>query len=161
MITKSHLLVAVAMIGALAASASAQTLKQIPLPPSQNPSGQDLPFSAVVWGRNTLYVSGWLDGDLKAHTDTRSQTVGIFEDLEKLLASQKLTLGDVAMVRVYLRVDPSTGPKPDFAGMRAGYAQVFGTKDQPNKPPCTTLVVLPGATHGPLVEIDITAVRPT
>jgi enamine deaminase RidA (YjgF/YER057c/UK114 family) len=54
-------------------AASAQTTKQIPLPPSQNPSNADLPISAAVWAGNTLYVSGWLDPDLKTHTGTKEQ----------------------------------------------------------------------------------------
>jgi enamine deaminase RidA (YjgF/YER057c/UK114 family) len=147
-------LAALAMIILFSVTASAQTIKQIPLPPSQNPTGADLPVSGATWAGNTLYVSGWLDPDMKADTDTKSQTVGILKDMQKLLESQKLTLGDVAMMRVYLG-------KPDFAGLTAGYTQFFGTKDQPNKPARTTLqVVLPAASRGALVEIDMIAVRP-
>src|SRR5579871_3578404 len=158
--TIKHLsLLAVALIGSL--TASAQRIKQIPLPPSQNPSNADLPISGAVWAGDTLYVSGWLDPDMKTHTDTTSQTVGLIKDLQKLLESQKLTLGDVVMMRVYLGTDPAKDGKIDFAGMTAGYTQFFGTKDQPNKPARTTLqVVLPAASRGALVEIDLIAVRP-
>jgi enamine deaminase RidA (YjgF/YER057c/UK114 family) len=153
-------LVAVALMVPL--TASAQTTKQIPLPPSQNPSNAVLPISAAVWAGNTLYVSGWLDPDLKTDTDTKSQTVGIFKDIQKLLESQKLTLGDVVMVRVYLGNNPATNGQPDFAGLMAGYTQFFGTADQPSKPARTTVqVVLPAASRGALVEIDLVAVRPT
>jgi enamine deaminase RidA (YjgF/YER057c/UK114 family) len=108
-----------------------------------------------------LYVSGWLDPDRKTHTDTTSQTVGILKDIEKLLESQRLTLGDVVMMRVYLGADPAKGGKGDFDGMMAGYSQFFGTKDQPSKPARTTVeVVLPAAGSGALVEIDIIAARP-
>ena len=162
--TIKHLpLLALALIGSLAVSqpASAQKTKQIPLPPSQNPSNADLPISGAVWAGDTLYVSGWLDPDLKTHTDTTSQTVGILKDIQKLLESQKLTLGDVVMVRMYLGADPAKDGKADFAGMTAGYTQFFGTRDQPNKPARTTLqVVLPAASRGALVEIDLVAVRP-
>jgi enamine deaminase RidA (YjgF/YER057c/UK114 family) len=147
-------LAALAMIMHFSVTASAQAIKQIPLPPSQNPTGADLPVSGATWAGNTLYVSGWLDPDMKADTDTKSQTVGILKDMQKLLESQKLTMGNVAMMRVYLG-------KPDFAGLTAGYTQFFGTKDQPNKPARTTLqVVLPAASRGALVEIDMVAVRP-
>ena len=158
--TIRHLsLLAVALIGSL--SASAQKTKQIPLPASQNPSNADLPISAAVWAGSTLYVSGWLDPDMKTHTDTTSQTVGVVKDLQKFLESQKLTLGDVVMIRVYLGADPAKGDKADVAGMTAGYTQFFGTKDQPSKPARTTLqVVLPAAARGALVEIDLVAVRP-
>ena len=159
MMIKHLPLLAVALIGSL--TASAQNTKRIPLPPSQNPSNADLPISAAVWAGDTLYVSGWLDPEMKTHTDTTSQTVGIIRDIQKLLESQKLTLGDVVMMRVYLGTDPAKDGKADFAGMTAGYSQFFGTKDQPNKPARTTLqVVLPAASRGALVEIDLIAVRP-
>jgi enamine deaminase RidA (YjgF/YER057c/UK114 family) len=152
-------LLAVALIGSL--TASAQNTKRIPLPASQNPSNADLPISAAVWAGDTLYVSGWLDPDMKTHTDTTSQTVGIIRDMQKLLESQKLTLGDVVMMRVYVGGDPAKDGKADVAGMTAGYTQFFGTREQPNKPARTTLqVVLPAGARGALVEIDLIAVRP-
>jgi len=142
-------------------AASAQNTKRIPLPASQNLSNSDLPISAAVWAGDTLYVSGWLDPDLKTHTDTKSQTVGLITDLQKLLTSQKLTLGDVVMMRVYLGGDPAKDGKADYAGMMAGYTQFLGTKDQPSKPARTTLqVVLPAGARGALIEIDLVAVRP-
>jgi enamine deaminase RidA (YjgF/YER057c/UK114 family) len=154
-----HLCLLAVLIAPL--TASAQERKQIPLPPSQNPSNADLPISAAVWAGNTLYVSGWLDPDLKTHTDTKSQTVGIFEDIKKLLESQKLTLGDVVMIHMYLGNDPATDGKPNTAAMTAGYTQFFGTKEQPSKPArTTTQVVLPAGARGALVEVDLIAVRP-
>ena len=151
-------LLAVALIAPLIASA--QGRKEIPLPPSQNPSNAALPISAAVWVGNTLYVSGWLDPDMKTHTDTKSQTVGIFDDIKKLLVSQNLTLGDVAMIHVFLGNNPATDNKPDFAGLMAGYTQYFGTSDQPNKPARTTVqVTLPAASRGALIEVDLIAVR--
>ena len=159
MMIKHLPLLAVALIGSL--TAAAQNTKRISLPASQNPSNADLPISAAVWAGDTLYVSGWLDPDMKTHTDTTSQTVGIIKDIQKLLESEKLTLGDVVMMRVYLGGDPAKGGKGDFRGMMAGYSQFFGTRDQPNKPARTTLqVVLPAADRGALVEIDLIAVRP-
>jgi enamine deaminase RidA (YjgF/YER057c/UK114 family) len=158
--TIKHLpLLAVALMGSL--TASAQTTQRIPLPASQNPSNADLPISGAVWAGDTLYVSGWLDPDLKTHPDTTSQTVGLIKDIQKFLASQTLTLGDVVMMHVYLGGDPAKDGKMDYAGMMAGYSQFFGTKDQPNKPARTTVqVVLPAGARGGLVEIDLIAVRP-
>jgi len=156
---KHLLLVAVALIGSL--TASAQKIKQIPLTPSQNPANSNLPISAAVWAGDTLYVSGWLDPDIKTHSDTKSQTEGVIKDLQKFLESQKLTLSDVVMMHVYLGGDPAKDGKMDFAGMMAGYTQFFGTKDQPNKPARTTVqVVLPAGARGGLIEIDLIAVRP-
>lgn len=159
MMIKHLPLLAVALIGSL--TASAQHTKRIPLPPSQNPTNADLPISGAVWAGDTLYLSGWLDPDMKTHTDTTSQTVGILKDIEKFLESQKLTLGDVVMMHVYLGGDPAKSGKSDFAGMMAGYSQFFGTRDQPNKPARTTLqVVLPAGSRGALVEIDMVVARP-
>jgi enamine deaminase RidA (YjgF/YER057c/UK114 family) len=138
-------------------TASAQTRKEVSAPISNLPTGT----SAAVWAGNTLYVSGSLDPDLKSHPDTESQTVGLFKFLQQLLESQKLTLGDVMMMHVYLGADPAKGGKMDFAGMMAGYTQFFGTKNQPNKPARTTVqVVLPAGDRGALIEIDLIAVRP-
>src|SRR5262245_9359439 len=156
MMIKHLPLLTVALIGPV--TASAQERKEVPLPSSNSISAG---ASAAVWAGNTLYVSGWLDPDLKTHTDTESQTAGILKDIQKLLESQKLTLGDVVMTRVYLGNDPATDGKPNFAGMMAGYSQFFGTKEQPNKPARTTVqVVLPAGARGALVEIDLVAVRP-
>lgn len=141
-------------ITTLRRSLDTQTTR-IPLPNST------LPISAAVWAGDTLYVSGTLDPDLKTHTDTTSQTVGTIKEIQKLLESQKLTLGDVVMMHVYLGGDPAKGGKSDFAGMMAGYTQFFGTEGQPNKPARTTAqVVLPAGVLGALVEIDLIAVRP-
>jgi len=156
MMIKHLPLLAVALI--VSRTASAQARKEIPLPGAQG----NLPISAAAWAGNTLYVSGWLDPDLKTDTDTKSQTVGILKDIEKLLESQKLTLGDVVMMHVYLGSDPATDGKPNYDGMMAGYTQFFGTKDQPNKPARTTVqVVLPAGARGGLVEIDLIAVPPS
>jgi enamine deaminase RidA (YjgF/YER057c/UK114 family) len=159
MIIKHLSLWAVALIVPL--TASAQDVKRIPLPASQNPSNADLPISGAVWAGNTLYVSGWLDPEFKTHTDTESQTVSLLRDIQKFLESQRLTLGDVVMMHVYLGGDPAKDGRMDAAGMMAGYSQFFGTRDQPNKPARTTVqVVLPAGARGGLVEIDLIAVRP-
>lgn len=137
-------------------AASAQGRKEVAAPVTNLPNGT----SAAVWADNTLYVSGSLDPDVKLHPDTESQTVGLIKFLKQLLESQKLTLGDVIMMRVYLGADPAKGGKMDFAGMMAGYTQFFGTTEQPNKPARTTVeVVLPAGERGALIEIDLVALR--
>jgi len=143
------------------AMGSAQVRTDVPLTASQNPTGAERPVSQAVWFGDTLYVSGWLDPDMKRHTDTKSQTVGIFEDMQKFLEAQHLTLADVVMVREFLQSDPGRDVGADIAGFRAGLRQYFGTTAQPTKPASTlTLVVLPSASNGALVEIDAIAVRP-
>jgi enamine deaminase RidA (YjgF/YER057c/UK114 family) len=157
MTIKHFPLLAAALLVSL--TASAQTTQRIPLTRSQNPTNADLPFSQAVWVGDTLYVSGWLDPDLKTHKDTKSQTVGILEDMQKFLRSQNLTLGDVVMIREFFGLDKDG--KFDRLGVRAGLVQFFGTKDQPNKPASTGVaVVLPSGERGALVELDVIAVRP-
>jgi enamine deaminase RidA (YjgF/YER057c/UK114 family) len=139
------------------ATSVAQSRREVNAAVSNLPTGT----SAAVWAGNTLYVSGSLDPDIPSHHDTESQTVGVLRFLQQLVVSQGLTMGDVAMVRVYLGADPAKGGAMDFAGMMAGYVQFFGTKEQPNKPARTTVqVVLPAGARGALVEIDLVAVRP-
>jgi len=141
-------------------SASAQKIKRIPLPASQNPTNADLPISGAVWVDNTLYVSGWLDPEIKDHPDTESQTVGLLKDVQKFLESQNVSLADVVMMHVYLGADPAKDNKMDAKGMMRGYSQFFGTKEQPNKPARTTVqVVLPIGSRGGLVEMDFIVVR--
>jgi len=65
-------------------------------------------------------VSGSLDPDPKTHNDTKSQTVGLLKDLQRLLESQKLTMSDVVMMHVYLGVEPAKDGKMDFDGMMEG-----------------------------------------
>lgn len=116
--------------------------------------------SQAVWAGNTLYVSGSLDPDMKLHTTTEQQTVGLLNYLKKFLDKEGLTFRDVVMVRVYLGADPAKEGKMDFIGMQTGYKQFFGTPEQPKKPARTTVqVVLPAADAGALIEIDLVAVK--
>src|ERR1700722_18683305 len=111
--TSRHLsFLAVALLGSL--TASAEEIKRVPLTASQNPTNAELPFSAAVWAGDTLYVSGWLDPDIKSHPDTTSQTVSLLKDVQRFLVSQSLTLGDVVMMRVYLGGDPANDGKMDL-----------------------------------------------
>jgi enamine deaminase RidA (YjgF/YER057c/UK114 family) len=136
--------------------AGAQTPTRIPLP-----DNSPFPISQGVWVGNTLYLSGMLDPEFKKvpAKDTKAQTLGAIQTIQKALAVQKLTLGDVVMMHVYLAADPATG-KMDFAGFMGGYTQFFGTKDQPNKPARSAMQVAALAAPGALVEIEVVAVKP-
>jgi enamine deaminase RidA (YjgF/YER057c/UK114 family) len=138
------------------AIAVAQTPTRIPLP-----NNSPFPISQGVWVGNTLYLSGMLAPDVsKAPAkDTKAQTVGALQSIQRALADQKLTLGDVVMMHVYLAADPAAG-KMDFAGFMGGYMQFFGTKDQPNKPARSAMQVAALAAPGALVEIEVIAVKP-
>jgi enamine deaminase RidA (YjgF/YER057c/UK114 family) len=148
--------VAVAAFAVSAIAAAAQAPTRIPLP-----NNSPFPISQGVWVGNTLYLSGTLDPDFSQAPakDTKAQTVGALQAIQKALAAQKLTLGDVVMMHVYLTADPASG-KMDFAGFMGGYTQFFGTKEQPNKPARSAMQVAALAAPGALVEIEVIAARP-
>jgi enamine deaminase RidA (YjgF/YER057c/UK114 family) len=148
------MMLAIALIFLAAGAGRAQgQVKRLPLPNS------DFPISQGVWVGDTLYLSGMLDPEMKTDADTKSQTVGAIKTIQNALEAQKLTLGDVVMMHVYLAGDPAKGGKMDFAGFMAGYTQFFGTKDQPNKPARSAMQVAALAAPTALVEIEVIAVR--
>jgi enamine deaminase RidA (YjgF/YER057c/UK114 family) len=153
---KTRSLVACAVFALAALVAGAQSPTRIPLP-----NNSPFPISEGVWVGKTLYLSGMLDPDFKKvpAKDTKTQTMGAIQAIQKALAAQKLTLGDVVMMHVYLAADPATG-KMDFAGFMGGYTQFFGTKDQPNKPARSAMQVAALAAPGALVEIEVIAIKP-
>lgn len=138
-----------------ATGSQAQTTR-IPLPNS------NFPISQGVWVGDTLYLSGMMASTLSSPTpgDTKDQSVSAIQQIQKALEAQKLTLGDIVMMHVYLAGDPAKGGKMDFAGFMAGYTQFFGTKDQPNKPARSAMQVAALAAPTGLVEIEVIAVRP-
>jgi enamine deaminase RidA (YjgF/YER057c/UK114 family) len=156
---RQHIRAAVAC-AAFAAAASlglSQAPTRIPLP-----DNSPFPISEGVWVGKTLYLSGMMDPGLRKQPqpgDTQAQTVATIQAIEKALAEQKLTLGDVVMMHVYLAADPKTG-KMDFAGFMSGYTQFFGTKEQPNKPARSAMQVAGLAAPTGLVEIEVIAVKP-
>jgi enamine deaminase RidA (YjgF/YER057c/UK114 family) len=129
---------------------------RIPLPNS------NFPISQGVWVGDTLYLSGMMASTLSSPTpgDTKDQAISAIQQIQKALEAQKLTLGDVVMMHVYLAGDPAKGGKMDFPGFMAGYTQFFGTKDQPNKPARSAMQVAALAAPTGLVEIEVIAVRP-
>jgi enamine deaminase RidA (YjgF/YER057c/UK114 family) len=135
--------------------ALAQTMR-IPLPNSS------FPISQGVWVGETLYLSGMIDSSVMHGEpgDTKTQTIHVIQQIQKALEVQKLTLGDVVMMHVYLMGDPAKGGKMDFAGFMEGYSQFFGTKDQPNKPARSAMQVAALAAPAALVEIEVIAAKP-
>jgi enamine deaminase RidA (YjgF/YER057c/UK114 family) len=123
------------------------------------PDNSTFPISAGVWVGDTLYLSGTL-GLAKGVPpgDTKAQTIVAITTIQKELEEQKLTLGDIVMMHVYLAADPATN-KLDFAGFMAGYSQFFGTPAQPNKPARSAVQVAALVVPAGLVEIEVIAVR--
>ena len=130
-------------------------VQRIPLPNNSN-----FPISEGVWVGDTFYLSGMLDSSVAKGTpgDTAAQTVNALRSIEKALAEQHLTLGDIVLMHAYLAADPGKG-RMDFDGFMTGYGQFFGTKEQPNKPARSAMQVAALALPGALIEIEVVAVN--
>lgn len=132
----------------------------------------DFPIARAVEvpaGKATVYVSGAVppvadpaapQNTIAAYGDTRTQTVAVFQSIEKTLKDLGLGLGDVVKMQVFLVGDPAEEGKLDFAGFMEGYRQFYGTAAQPNLPTRSAMQVAALANPGYLVEIEVTAVRP-
>jgi enamine deaminase RidA (YjgF/YER057c/UK114 family) len=147
-------IVAIAYAVCSASHLQAQVVR-VPLPHS------DFPISQGVWVGDTLYLSGMMDPGISGANPggTEAQTVNTIRAIQQALAAQKLTLGDVVLMHVYLAGDTAKGGKMDFSGFMAGYKQFFGTKDQPNKPARSAMQVAALAAPAGLVEIEVVAIR--
>ena len=113
---------------------------------------------------DTLYISGITPAALdpsapSVRGDTKTQTLNILKQLGDILKGQGYGYGDVVMLHVYLVADPAKGGKMDFAGMKEGYSEVFGTSSQPGRPARATVQVAGLVDEGQLVEIEAVAVR--
>jgi len=126
-------------------------------------------IASAVWVGDTLYVSGQLPspvtpadrerGTAAVWGDTRTQAASVFGKIEALLKAQGLGMSDVVMMHVYLVGDPANGGKLDFAGMNAAFRQFFGTAEQPNKPARSAMQVAALVVPGPLLEVEVIAVK--
>ena len=121
----------------------------------------------VPGGSDTFYLSGQLAAPAHPelpkdspdyYGDTETQTTSIMHKIEGLLAEKHMTMGDVAMMHVYIAGDPAKGGKLDFKGMMAAYTKFFGTPEQPNKPARSTFQVANLVAPGFLIEIEVLAV---
>ena len=122
----------------------------------------------VPGGATTYYLSGMVapvsnptapKDSIEAYGDTKTQTIGALTEIQKALAEQKLTMGDVVAMHVFLAGDPAKGGKMDFAGFQSAYTKYFATATQPNKPARTTVQVAGLAAAGVFVEIEATAAK--
>jgi enamine deaminase RidA (YjgF/YER057c/UK114 family) len=110
-------------------------------------------------GAETMYLSGsgavaLADG---SWGDMRQQTVNTFERFRQTLEDQGWSMSDIVQVRAFA-VAGDDGVL-DFAGFNAGYAQFFGTSDNPNKPVRSFVEIKDLVVDGWLVEIEIRAAR--
>jgi enamine deaminase RidA (YjgF/YER057c/UK114 family) len=133
-----------------------------------DPQSPILSAAVVPSGTTLYYLSGQVPavtdpskpaGSIEQYGDTKTQAISVFGKIEKLLAEQQLTLGDIVKLTVYLVGDPKNGGKLDFKGFSEAYAQFFGTPTQPNIVTRTTLQVVALANPAFLVEIEATAAK--
>jgi len=142
---------------AFAGPASAQNVTRLP---SANPASPIVSAVTVPAGYTTHYISGIPGGpkDPSAPEGTTQQTSDVLDKLEAVLKQLGLNYGDVVKATVFLVADPNNGGKINFPAMNAEWSKRFGTATQPNKPARSTVQV--GlATPGPLVEIELVAVK--
>ena len=121
----------------------------------------------VPAGYTTHYISGIPGGPMNPAIpdgqpgrwgDTTQQTNDVLNKLEGVLTKLGLTFGDVVKGTVFLVADPANGNKINFPAMNAEWNKRFGSATQPNKPARSTVEVRL-ATQGPLVEIELIAVK--
>ncbi len=144
------------------------TLAQVirnPIPDSDFPISQ----SVSVPPESTLvYVSGQVPSivddsakpdSIAAFGDTKTQTVNVLEEIQSILESLDLTMGDVVKMQAFLVGDPDNGGQMDFGGFMEGYTQFFGTETQPNLPARSAMQIAGLVNPGWLVEIEVVAVQ--
>ena len=149
---------------AFALPASAQSITRLP---SANANSPIVSAVTVPAGATTYYISGIPGGPRDPNApegspnrwgDTTQQADDVLNKLEGVLKQLGLTFGDVVKATVFLVADPANGGKINFPAMNAEWSKRFGTATQPNKPARSTVQV--GlATPGPLVEIELVAVK--
>lgn len=110
-------------------------------------------------GAETMYLSGsgarpLADG---SWGDMKQQTINTFERFKQTLEEQGWSMADIVQVRAFA-VAGDDG-ELDFAGFNEGYAQFFGTEENPNKPVRSFVEINDLVVGGWLVEIEIRAAR--
>jgi len=86
--------------------------------------------------------------------DMETQTISVFNNMEKSLKEMGLSFRDVIKMNAYLVGDPKTG-RMDFKGFMAGYTKFFGTRTEPNLPARSAVEVAGLAAPGALIEVEV------
>jgi enamine deaminase RidA (YjgF/YER057c/UK114 family) len=110
-------------------------------------------------GAETMYLSGSGARPLEDGSwgDMKQQTINTFERFKQTLESQGWSMSDIVQVRAFA-VAGDDG-ELDFAGFNEGYAQFFGTEENPQKPVRSFVEIADLVVDGWLVEIEIRAAR--
>jgi enamine deaminase RidA (YjgF/YER057c/UK114 family) len=116
----------------------------------------------------TIFFSGMVPAMANANApagsravwgDTKTQTISILTRMKETLTARGAGFGDIIKMQAFLVGDPEKGGQMDFAGFNEGYAQFFGTADQPNVPARSVMQVVALANSGWLVEIEVTVAK--
>lgn len=110
-------------------------------------------------GAETMYLSGSGARPLEDGSwgDMKQQTINTFERFKQTLESQGWSMSDIVQVRAFA-VAGDDG-ELDFAGFNEGYAQFFGSEENPQKPVRSFVEIKDLVVDGWLVEIEIRAAR--
>lgn len=110
-------------------------------------------------GAETMYLSGAGASPMEDGTwgNMEQQTVNIFEKFKATLDSQGWAMSDIVQVRVF-GVAGDDG-NFDFAGFNSGFAQFFGTAENPMKPVRSVVEIKDLVVDGWLLEVEIRAAR--
>lgn len=156
-------LFSIALLAAGSAAAQAQEIIRHGAPTAPISTSVSLPP-----GSRLVYVSGTVPdpadpnapaGSVQRFGDTAAQTRSVLRKIEAELATHRLGLRDIVMMRVFL-VAPPGQARMDFAGMMTAYREFFGTEAQPLRPARSTMEVSGLVDPGWLVEIEVTAATP-
>lgn len=151
-------LIAAAAALSLAGPAMAQMVEK-----AGTPGGRILTAAKVKAGATTVYLSGNLASPITAggtdFGDTKTQTISTLTKIKALLAEHGMTMKDIVRMDAYLVAAPGMDGKMDFGGFNAGFAQFFGTAENPTTTTRTTMQV--AALAGPqfLVELTVIAAK--
>lgn len=146
------------MMLAIAAPAAAQNVEKV-----GTPGGRILTAAKVKGGATTVYLSGNLASPATPggndYGDTKAQTISTLNKIKALLATHGMTMADIVRMDAYLVAAPGMDGKMDFAGFNAGFAQFFGTAENPTTTTRTTMQI--SALAGPqfLVELTVIAAK--
>ena len=158
--------IAIALAAFASLSSTASAKEAVVRIPNANPQAPILSGVLVPAGTGLLFLSGQVPAaadaslpadSIAAYGDTKTQAISVFEKTKALLAAQKLGMGDVIKLSVFLVGDPKLGGKLDFKGFNEAYSLYFGTADQPNKVARSVVQVSALASPGFLLEVEAIA----
>ncbi len=141
---------------ALAAPVAAQNVEKV----TSTPPGRILAAAKVKPGATTVYLSGQLASPQTPggtdFGDTKTQTISVLKKIKALLEAHGMTMKDIVRMDAYLTAAPGMDGKMDFAGFNAGFAEFFGTAENPTTVTRTTMQV--AALAGPNFTVELTVI---